>query len=248
MGRDLPPVQTDPGGHPASCTMGTGSFMGVGHPASCTMGTGSFMGVKYGRGVLLNTHPILVPQSWKSRAIPLPTLWAAPRPVMGTLYLHLTRFCTRLSRPQGHTATGRIMSMKNSIDTIGNRTRDLPACSTVPHPTVPPRAPRSRVPVTVIMYIYHTSHPSSRAQNTGTTSDVAPEVRTHRSVWRVRSTCKSSNLNMYTGDWEILKQVRGVSHSQLHVNLHNIWGGGEGTALQAGRSRGSIPDDIGIFQ
>jgi len=29
--------------------------------------------------------------------------------------------------------------MKKSIDTIGNRTRDLPACSTVPQPTVPPR-------------------------------------------------------------------------------------------------------------
>jgi hypothetical protein len=31
------------------------------------------------------------------------------------------------------------MSMKNSNDTIGNRTRDLPACSAVPQPTVPPR-------------------------------------------------------------------------------------------------------------
>ena len=30
--------------------------------------------------------------------------------------------------------------MKNSNDTIGNRTRDLPACSVVPQPTVPPRA------------------------------------------------------------------------------------------------------------
>ena len=27
------------------------------------------------------------------------------------------------------------MSMKNSSDTIGNRTRDLPACSTEPQPT-----------------------------------------------------------------------------------------------------------------
>jgi len=26
--------------------------------------------------VLLTTHPLLVPRSWKSRAIPLPTLWA----------------------------------------------------------------------------------------------------------------------------------------------------------------------------
>ena len=31
--------------------------------------------------------------------------------------------------------------MKNSSDTIGNRTRDLPACSAVPQPTAPPRAP-----------------------------------------------------------------------------------------------------------
>ena len=31
------------------------------------------------------------------------------------------------------------MSMKNSSDTIGNRTRDLPACSSVPQPTAPPR-------------------------------------------------------------------------------------------------------------
>ena len=42
------------------------------------MGTGSFPGVKYGRDVLLTTHNLLVPQSWKSRAIPLPTLWATP--------------------------------------------------------------------------------------------------------------------------------------------------------------------------
>jgi hypothetical protein len=30
--------------------------------------------------------------------------------------------------------TGRIISMKNSNDIIGNRTRDLPACSAVPQP------------------------------------------------------------------------------------------------------------------
>ena len=53
------------------------------------MGTGSFPGVKYGRGVLLTTHPLLVPWSWKSRAIPLPTLWATTGSVTGTLYLYL---------------------------------------------------------------------------------------------------------------------------------------------------------------
>ena len=54
-GRDFPPAQTGPGAHPASCKMGTGSFPGV----------------KCGRGVLLTTHPLLVPLPWKSRAIPL---------------------------------------------------------------------------------------------------------------------------------------------------------------------------------
>jgi hypothetical protein len=40
------------------------------------MGTGSFPGVKSGWGVTLTHHPLLVPGSWKSRAIPLLALWA----------------------------------------------------------------------------------------------------------------------------------------------------------------------------
>jgi hypothetical protein len=31
--------------------------------------------------------------------------------------------------------------MKNSSDSNGNRTRDLPTCSAVPQPTAPPRTP-----------------------------------------------------------------------------------------------------------
>ena len=58
------PVQTGPGAHPASCTMGTGSFPGV----------------KSGRGVTLTPHHLLVPWSRKFRAIPLLPLWAV-RPV-----------------------------------------------------------------------------------------------------------------------------------------------------------------------
>jgi len=56
-----------------------------------------------------------------------------------------THFCWRLSQLQGHSAAGRIMSMKNFNDTIGNRTRHLPACSAVPQPTAPPRAPQRYV-------------------------------------------------------------------------------------------------------
>ena len=40
-----------------------------------------------------------------------------------------THFCSRLSRPQDHSAIGRFMSVKNSIDTIWNRTSDLPFCN-----------------------------------------------------------------------------------------------------------------------
>ena len=58
------PVQTGPGAHPASYTMVTGSFPGV----------------KNGRGVTLTPRPLLVPWSWKGRAIPLLPLWAV-RPV-----------------------------------------------------------------------------------------------------------------------------------------------------------------------
>jgi hypothetical protein len=52
-------------------------------------------------------------------------------------YLHV---CYSLSRPQGHSVAGRIMSMKNSNDTIRNLSCDLPVCSTVPQPL------RHRVP------------------------------------------------------------------------------------------------------
>ena len=41
------------------------------HPASCTMGTGSLPEVKSGRGVTLTPHPVLMPWSRKSTAIPL---------------------------------------------------------------------------------------------------------------------------------------------------------------------------------
>jgi len=44
------------------------------------MGTGSFPGVKSDWGLTLTPHPLLVPWSRKSRAIPLLPLWAV-RPV-----------------------------------------------------------------------------------------------------------------------------------------------------------------------
>ena len=80
--RFFTPVQTGPGTHPASCTMGTGSFPGV----------------KSGRGVTLNPHPLLMPWSWKGRAIHLRSLWAV-RPVQSLSAYTRVKFTLHLPTP-----------------------------------------------------------------------------------------------------------------------------------------------------
>jgi len=59
----------------------------------------------------------------------------------------------RLYPPQGYSAAGMIMSMKNSNGTIGNRAHDLPTCSAVPQPTALPRAPQHVKNVLKIMWV-----------------------------------------------------------------------------------------------
>jgi hypothetical protein len=44
------------------------------------------------------------------------------------------------------------MSIKNSKDTIENRSRDLPVCSAVPQPTAPPRAPANWEDACTLLY------------------------------------------------------------------------------------------------
>jgi hypothetical protein len=52
-----------------------------------------------------------------------------------------THFYKRQSRPQGHSVTDRIMSLKNSNDIIGNRTHDLQVCSLNHYATARPCGP-----------------------------------------------------------------------------------------------------------
>jgi hypothetical protein len=47
----------------------------------------------------------------------------------------------RLSRSQGHSAAGRIMSIEKSNNIIRNRTRDLQACSVVPQRVIIKKGP-----------------------------------------------------------------------------------------------------------
>jgi len=82
----------------------------VAHPASCTMGSGSFSEVKSGRGVALTPHHILVPWSRKNRAITLLPLWDV-RPVKSLsactvqLYLYSPMERTACTEPQSLCST-----------------------------------------------------------------------------------------------------------------------------------------------
>ena len=79
------PVETGPGAHPTSCTMGTGSFPGV----------------KSGRGVTLTPHPLLVPWSHERVELYLYSpygpygLYRASVPVQGCTLPYLSA-CTRV--------------------------------------------------------------------------------------------------------------------------------------------------------
>ena len=60
-----------------------------GPPSLLYNGYRIFPGGKERLGLAANPLPLVVPRSWKSRAIALPTLWATTGPVTGTNYLYL---------------------------------------------------------------------------------------------------------------------------------------------------------------
>ena len=62
-----------------------------------------------------------------------------------------THFHYRLSQPQGHSAVGGVMSVKNYDDPI-SRNCDLMACSTVCQPSVPPCI---RTCLLCLVYFFH---------------------------------------------------------------------------------------------
>jgi len=94
------PVQTDP------CV----------HPASFTMGAGTFPGVKSGRGVMRAPHPFPVPWSRKSRAIPLLPLCAvrAVQSFSACTTVHFTFTYTSIP-PMDSTACTEPQCLYNSV-------------------------------------------------------------------------------------------------------------------------------------
>jgi len=90
-----------------------------------------------------------------------------------------THFFYRLSWLQVQSVTGR-MSTKNSNDTVENRTRDLPACSSVPQPTVPHPSPHKytllnlHLPALSMVWTFvtHTSYPQYLDYTTANTEHI----------------------------------------------------------------------------
>ena len=63
-----------------------------GPPSLLYNGYRVFPGGEVRPGRAADHSPLLVPWSWKSRAITLPSLWATTGPVTGTLYLLLYKY------------------------------------------------------------------------------------------------------------------------------------------------------------
>ena len=96
-----------------------------------------------------------------------------------------SHFCYRLSHPQGHSVARRIMPMKNSNDTIGNRTSNLPTCSPVPQPTSPPRT--SVLILSLRLCVYVTNCLSVSEQSTKIFSYISHFFHTSvRAAWIFR--------------------------------------------------------------
>jgi hypothetical protein len=78
-----------------------------------------FPGGKSGRGVMVTTHPLLVPRLRKSLSIPPLTLWVLPGLLRGSLYLYL--YCSYRSK-QHHSFFNCCLSVHVDNYTIINPT------------------------------------------------------------------------------------------------------------------------------
>jgi hypothetical protein len=101
------------------------------------------------------------------------------------------------------------MSMKNSNETIGNRTRDLPACRTVPQPTAPPRAPAYYVCIETLSL----------------TVFCVPSFYTHSSFWyKFRNTFRAASCSVPQPTAYSLQPPLDYFRSRIRVpNAHHLY-------------------------
>jgi len=106
----------------------------------------------------------------------------------------------------GHSAAGRIMSMKNSNDTNGKRTRDLPACSAGPQAAAPPCAP---------LYNAYTMHDTCNSSGLGLIALGFKLLCTHSSHFM--------SLKMATWLAEICSEVTGYIDTMSIYLCASFW-------------------------
>jgi hypothetical protein len=82
--------------------------------------------------------------------------------------------------------------MKNSNDTIGNRTRDLPGCGAVPQPTAPPRGLTVRLVQTEVRARHNTQQVGSHQSSNLTRMWAGIRFRRHL-CYRILRHCQLQN-------------------------------------------------------
>jgi hypothetical protein len=136
-----------------------------------------------------------------------------------------THFCNRLSRPQGHSATERIMSIKNSSDTIGNRTRDLLVCSAVPQPLRHRALPYVDKPSANLCAFFRIGLCCSDRPYYSETLLIDLENIFHKITWRrsgrfctptIRSHCRQSPTTIHAQNYNIVVLKSGCQKSYGH--------------------------------
>jgi hypothetical protein len=103
------------------------------------------------------------------------------------------------------------MSVKNSNDIIGNRTRDLPTCTAVPQPTAPPRTRREYTHTHTHIYkgtqIFRNLGPSQNFKRQAGDTDANSVLRTHH---------YAPNLQKLVAD---IKWRQGFVHPCIHKHI-----------------------------
>ena len=118
--------------------------------------------------------------------------------------------------------------MKNSNDTIGNRTRDPSACSAVPQPIAPPRAPYTSFTATKFNKTLSGQKPRQVADRRVTRTEMVLETLVHSSfIHLVRPLARESSIEILSQFpfpvWSRLGgQTNSAATEECIIELHTV--------------------------
>ena len=83
--------------------------------------------------------------------------------------------------------------MKDSNDTIGNRTRDLLTCSAVPQPTAPPRSPYIYINMVIIAQPLNMQSMTNTLMNINVAMALPPKQRSYFALQELGSVTNTTH-------------------------------------------------------